>query len=133
MTRRRLLATVAAVALLGFSAPGAIRAHEAANANDLDRLTYVRFNRPVALPGVALGAGTYIFELPDAIGASDVVRVSSLDRRDDYLTAFTRIVERPAGMNPNQVVSFGEAAASAPQPITAWWLPHESTGRQFIY
>jgi hypothetical protein len=131
MTRRRLLATVAGVALAGITAPGTIRAHEPAN--DLDRLTYVRFNRPVALPGVALGAGTYIFELPDPIGAFDVVRVSSQDRRVVYLTAFTRIVERPAGMNASQPVSFGEALARAPQPITTWWLPNESTGRQFIY
>jgi hypothetical protein len=131
MTRRRLLATVAGVALAGITAPGTIRAHEPAN--DLDRLTYVRFNRPVALPGVALGAGTYIFELPDPIGAFDVVRVSSQDRRVVYLTAFTRIVERPAGMNASQPVSFGEAPARAPQPITTWWLPNESTGRQFIY
>ena len=133
MTRRKLLATVAGVALAGITAPGTIRAHEPANANDLDRLTYVRFNRPVALPGVALGAGTYIFELPDPIGASDVVRVSSQDRRVVYLTAFTRIVERPAGMNAKQPVSFGEASPRAPQPITTWWLPNESTGRQFIY
>ena len=131
MTRRTLLATVAGVALLSLTGPGAIRAHE--SNNDLDRLTYVKFNRPVALPGVALGAGIYIFELPDAIGASDVVRVSSQDRRTVYLTAFTRIIDRPAGLNEHQPVSFGEAPASAPQPITAWWPSGDPTGRQFIY
>ena len=131
MTRRNLLAAVAGVALIGLSAPVAIRAHE--NANDSDRMTYVKFNRPVALPGVALGAGTYIFELPDPNDAWTVVRVTSRDRRTVYLTAFTRVVERPKGLRPDQVISFGEARASEPQPIRAWWPTGESTGREFIY
>ena len=130
MTGRTMLATVG-VALLGFSAPVAIRAHE--NANELDRMTYVKFNRPVALPGVALGAGTYIFELPDPIDAWSVVRVTSQDRRRVYLTAFTRVVDRPKGMRADQVISFGEARASEPQPIKVWWPTGESTGREFIY
>jgi hypothetical protein len=131
MTGRKLLATIAGVALIGLSAPDAIRAKE--NANEADRMTYVKFNRPVALPGVALGAGTYIFELPDPNDAWTVVRVTSQDRRRVYLTAFTRLVERPKGMNPDQIISFGEARANEPQPIKVWWPIGESTGREFIY
>jgi hypothetical protein len=131
MTRRKLLAIVAGAALVGFTAPDAIRARE--TANDLDRMMFVKFNRPVALPNVALGAGTYVFELADPMGAADVVRVSSQDRRKVYLTAFTRIVERPARVTPGQPISFGEAPAHAPQPITVWWPNGESTGREFIY
>jgi hypothetical protein len=131
MTKQKLLAAVGGIVLLGLSAPVAIRAHEAAN--DLDRMTYVKFNRPVALPGISLGAGTYVFELPDPLGAYDIVRVSSQDRRTVYLTTFTRIVERPKGAKTGQPISFGEASASVPQPITAWWPSGESTGREFIY
>jgi hypothetical protein len=131
MTRRNVLAAVAGVALVALTAPVAIRAHE--NANDLDRMMYVKFSRPVALPGVALGAGTYIFELPDANDAWTVVRVTSQDRRKVYLTAFTRVVDRPAGLRPDQVISFGEARPSEPQPIRVWWPTGESTGREFIY
>ena len=131
MTGRKLLAAVAGVALLVVSAPVAIRAHE--NANELDRMTYVKFSRPVALPGVALGAGTYIFELPDPTDAWSVVRVTSRDRRHVYLTAFTRIVDRPKGMKSDQIISFGEARSSEPQPIKVWWPTGESTGREFIY
>jgi hypothetical protein len=131
MTRRSLLAIVAGVALAGLTAPVATRARE--NANDLDRMMFVKFTRPVALPGVALGAGTYVFELPDPIDAWNVVRVTSQDRRKVYLTAFTRIVDRPRGLRPDQVVSFGEASPSAPQPIKVWWPTGDSTGREFIY
>ena len=132
MTRRTLLATIAGVALVGLSAPASSPAREK-TANDLDRMTFVKFSRPVALPGVALGTGTYVFELPDPIGAFDVVRVTSLDRRLVYLTAFTRIVDRPKDLRPDQTISFGEAAADRPQPIRAWWPAGESTGREFIY
>src|SRR6187551_3090825 len=84
MTRRTLLATLAGVALVGLTGPVSTHARE--NANDLDRMTYLHFTRPVRLPGVELGAGTYVFELPDPMGAFDVVRVSSQDRRTVYFT-----------------------------------------------
>jgi hypothetical protein len=129
-TRKWLSVSVAAV-LIGLSAPAPTRA--GASANDRDRTTYVTFSRAVALPGVALGSGTYIFELADPLGAWNLVRVSSHDRRHVYLTAFTRAVARPGGMNPNQPISFGEAARNEIPPITAWWPTGEATGRQFIY
>ena len=131
MTRRKLLATLAGVALVSLTGSAATRARE--NANELDRMTYLKFTRPVTLPGVQLGAGTYVFELPDPMGAFDVVRVSSQDRRTVYLTAFTRIVERPKDLRPGQPISFGEARPNAPLPIRAWWPGGESTGREFIY
>src|SRR6185436_8791114 len=124
MTRRTLLATLAGVALVGLTGPVSTHARE--NANDLDRMTYLHFTRPVRLPGVELGAGTYIFELPDPMGAFNVVRVSSQDRRTVYYTAFTRIVERPKELRPEQLISFGEARPSAPLPIKAWWPNGES-------
>lgn len=131
MTRRTLLAAVAGLALTGFTAPVATRAHE--NADDLNRMMYVKFTHPVALPGVSLGAGTYVFELPAPVDAWSVVRVTSQDRRTVYLTAFTHVVERPRGLRPDQAISFGEAAPNLPQPIRVWWPAAESTGREFIY
>jgi len=116
--------------LIGLSAPASTRVHAA---DDLDRTMYITFTRPVALPGVALGSGTYIFELADPLGAWNIVRVSSHDRRHVYLAAFTRIVDRPSEMSPDQPISFGEAPGNAAQPITVWWPIGEATGRQFIY
>jgi hypothetical protein len=93
---------------------------------------FVTFNRPVALPGVALGTGTYIFELPEATGDHNLVRVLSKDRSIVYLTAFTATVDRPAGMKPTQVISFAESASNRPVPIAVWW-PEHSAGREFVY
>lgn len=97
------------------------------------RTTYLTFNRSVALPGVELTAGTYIFELASPNMDLRLVRVLSRDRSKVYLTAFTNIVDRPPTMRANQAVSFGEAPAAAAPPITAWFPVGENNGRQFIY
>jgi hypothetical protein len=98
-----------------------------------ERTTYLTFNRPVGLPGIALGTGTYIFELADPMSNNSIVRVSSADRQRVYLTAFTYPIMRPANMRRDQVVVFGEATNGAPAPIKAWFPDGSSTGREFIY
>jgi hypothetical protein len=99
----------------------------------LGHMAYLTFNRPVALPGVSLAPGTYIFELAAPIEDHSLVRVSSRDRKKVYLTAFTNAVERPNNVRDNQMIVFGEAAASAPPPIAIWYPYGTSTGREFIY
>ena len=131
MASRTWLSAAFGVVLVGLAAAPPIRAYE--SLNDLDRATYVTFSRPVRLPGVALGTGTYIFELADPIGAWNLVRVLSHDRRTVYLTAFTRVVNRPDQMGREQAISFAEAQPNAVRPIATWWPIGESTGRQFIY
>jgi hypothetical protein len=96
-----------------------------------ERTTYLTFSGAVALPGVELTAGTYIFELPSNM-SNGVVRVSSRDRRQVYLTAFTNQIDRPVG-GEKMIVSLGEAPAGVAPPIKAWFPIGESTGRQFIY
>ena len=94
---------------------------------------YITFNRAVALPGVELAAGTYIFELSAPETDQTVVRVSSRDRRHVYLQAFTRRVARPATLKHSEIVTFGEVRGAAAPPIAAWYPPDLDSGRQFIY
>jgi hypothetical protein len=98
-----------------------------------ERTTYLTFSRPVQLPGVALSAGTYVFELADPAAAPSVVRVLSRDRRTTYFMSFTKTAERPRGMRLEASVSIGESVAGFVPPITVWWPNGETTGRQFIY
>ena len=99
----------------------------------LGHMAYLTFNQPVALPGVSLAPGTYIFELASPLDDHSLVRVSSRDRRHVYLTAFTNAVERPRNLRDDQVIVFGEAPATAPRPIAIWYPYGISTGREFIY
>ena len=103
-----------------------------AGADETNRRQYLTFSRSVELPGVTLHAGTYVFELPDAIGAPDIVRVESRDRKTVYFTAYTRSISRPASVPSTQLVSVREVAPDQPVPITVWWSD-ERMGRQFVY
>ena len=128
MFNRKSVLTACGVAILGLvmTAPG----NAWVDATGMNHLT---FSGPVALPGVTLRAGTYIFELADPTVSYTLVRVLSRDRSRVYLTAFTMTTERPAGMPADRLVSFGEAPAGFAPPITAWFPVGESTGHQFIY
>ena len=130
MATHNWLSAAVGVVLVGLASP----ASPARSLNNSDKMMYLTFSRPVSLPGVTLGSGTYIFELPDPLGAWNVVRVSSKDRRVVYLTAFTRIVDRPKALSREQPISLGEARGlNTPQPIQVWWPASEPTGREFIY
>jgi hypothetical protein len=127
LSRKRLL-TAFGVLVLGLTMTSAT--HASGNHN---RTVYLTFNRPVGLPGLALGSGTYAFELAEPTDAWSVVRVMSADRSKVYFSAFTIPIDRPAGMPRNQLMSFTETRTDAVSPIAAWWPLGESTGRQFVY
>ncbi len=95
-------------------------------------MNYLTFSGPVALPGVTLVTGTYIFERADQ-GVINLVRVSSRDRKHVYMTAFTRSTERPAGLRANRTVTFGEAPLGVAPPIKTWFPLGERQGHEFIY
>ena len=89
------------------------------------------FSGPVALPGVTLGAGRYVFER-----ASDdvtIVKVMSSDERRMYLLAFTRLVDRPANLPMTAQIVLGESARGVAPPIKAWYPEGRAQGHEFIY
>ena len=101
-------------------------------AASLNRTTVLHFSTDVQLPGARLPSGSYTFELADPLHARELVTVSSRDRRGFVATMFTRIVNRPANLGPDAIVSFGEDSDGAPV-LVAWWPAGEKTGREFIY
>ena len=124
--RRGMLAVTFGLALVGLvaAAPG--------NANvDTERTTQLTFSKPFSLPGVTLGAGTYIFERAAPLSAIEIVRVSSRDRRQVYYMGFTELVEKPRGVN--SPVTFGEAPKGSAAPVREWYPTGTSTGHRFLY
>src|SRR5580765_1785881 len=65
------LAAAALVAIGTLTLAGSLNATPIAHTN------YITFSAPVALPGVSLPAGTYLFETPLDQASLDVVRVKS--------------------------------------------------------
>ena len=126
---RRFSFLAALVVLLGL-AGGATSIHALTLAN---RLTYLTFSEPVALPGVTLAPGSYAFELADPTGHATVVSVRNKAHTKAYFMGFTRRIDRPRGMADTASVSFGEAPRGQARPIVAWYPPDSSEGLKFIY
>ncbi len=123
---KRLITTSVLVVLVG--------AASGANAftNTSDKRTYFTFSQPVALPGVTLPAGTYMFRLADDTTTRKVINVTNKQGTESYAMLHTVPVYRPdAPRNPE--VRFMETAAGAPRAVRAWWQEGERTGYGFIY
>ena len=86
------------------------------------------FSAPVALPGVALAGGTYIFRSP----AIHVVQVSGADGSGPLMFA-TVPTSRAAPAERYSVVLGPSADAGATPRIVALFAPGEITGEQFVY
>ncbi len=125
MNRRMLLA------LAGLALCGSLVAVPGDAGTGGDRATHLTFSKPISLPGVTLGAGTYVFERAAPYTALEIVRVSSKDRRFVYFMGYTEMVKVPRGSRAS--VSFGEAPAGAATPITAWYPTGTSAGHRFLY
>lgn len=128
MLVRRIVHTLCGVVFLGVlgtSAAGAIA--------DSRRTTYFTFSGAVQMPGVVLPAGTYIFEVANPDGGSDIVQVLSRDRRKVHLMRFTRFVHRAARGNLDATLGLGESSAGTPPPVKTWYPQSETRGREFIY
>jgi len=127
MFSRRLLAVSFGAVIL------AVLAAASANALTAERTTYVKFSRSVALPGMELPAGTYIFERADPAMNRYIVRVLSRDRRKVYTTQVTNIVMRPPNVSNDHGIVLGESAPGQAAPVRAWFPVGDDTGHEFIF
>ena len=102
-------------------------------ADTLDQSMYVTFYQTVALPRIELKPGTYRFAMADPSTNNGVVRVTSSDRRKFYAFALTYPVERPASLQPGDVVTLGESVHGKPPQVRVWYPDGDNEGRHFIY
>jgi len=128
MLVRRIVHTLCGVVLLGVLGSSATEAMINAS-----RTTYFTFSGTVQMPGVALPAGTYIFEVANPNGGSDIVRVLSRDRKKVFLMQFTHFVDRPSKGDLEPTLTLGEASPGNPPTVKAWYPQSEIRGREFIY
>ena len=126
MNRRTFLAIGGVV--VAFALSGQVKG--AVNPN---RTTFLTFNTPIALPGVSLPAGTYVFERVNSQSTLDIVRVLSRDRSRVYLTQFTIGVERPRDLPADRQIVFAEVKAGETPRIAAWYPIESNRGHLFRY
>ena len=128
MCLRRIVHILCGVVLLGVVATTPTGAIENAR-----RTTYFTFRAPVALPGVTLPPGTYVFEVMNPDMSGDLVRVSNRERSKTHAMQFTRPVHRNRQGDMKSTITLGETAGGAAQPIKTWFPENETTGREFLY
>ena len=122
---KRLFSASVLVVLVHVMASGA-------NAVTFDKRTYFTFNQSVALPGVTLPAGTYMFRLADPDTTRRVIQVSDKKGTEHYAMLLTVPAYRLDAAKDSEV-RFLETPAGAPRAIDAWWYVGDNTGYQFMY
>lgn len=101
------------------------------SAQPVDKRTVFTFSGPVAMPGVTLPAGEYLFRLPSP-ETTRIVQVLSADGTRPYGMFFTIPAERPEPASTPEI-RFMETAEGSPMAIKTWWYPGERRGYEFIY
>jgi hypothetical protein len=122
---KRIVSTSVLVVLVFAVASGA-------NAFTFDKRTYFTFNQPVALPGVTLPAGTYMFRLADPTTGRKVIQVTNETGNASYAILHSMPISR-ANASADPEIRFIETSSGAPAAVRAWWYGGESIGYQFVY
>jgi hypothetical protein len=120
----RIMGTCAAVIL------GATFA--ASQGLDTSRTTIVTFSAPVALPGVTLPAGSYLFRLADSQTNRNIVQVFDKDRTKIFATILAVAAQRNKPADET-VITFKESPANAAPAVQYWYYPGETMGQEFAY
>jgi hypothetical protein len=103
-----------------------------ADAFTFDKRTYFTFSQSVALPGVTLPAGTYMFRLADPDTSRRVIQVSDKEGTQSYALLLTIPAHRLDAAKDSEI-RFLETPVGAPRAVDAWWYVGDSTGYQFMY
>jgi hypothetical protein len=117
--------------ILGVGAGLALFA-SAVQAQPEDKRTYFTFSGPIALPGVTLPAGRYLFHIVDTTSSRKVIQVQSEDQKRSFAMANT-ISDQRRDPPKDATVAFYESARGTPAAVKSWWYPGETIGYQFIY
>jgi hypothetical protein len=103
-----------------------------AKADEWNKETILTFNKPVEVPGMVLGPGSYDFKLLDSSSDRNIVEISSADGSHVY----ENVLAIPAyrlDTSDKTVVTFEERAKGAPDAIAMWFYPGDNSGEEFVY
>jgi hypothetical protein len=103
----------------------------AAAAQPADKRTYFTFSAPVAVPGVTLPPGQYMFRIIDTT-SRNVVQVLSKDGMKHY-TLFMALPAERGDIPDEPEIRFLETAAGMPSAVKTWWYPGTRSGWEFVY
>jgi len=103
-----------------------------ASADDRNKATKLTFSEPVEVPGMALGAGTYWFQLADIRANRNIVQIWNEDR-SHLIATILAIPDYRKHATDSPVVKFDERPTGTPEAIQAWFYPGDNFGQEFVY
>ena len=124
--RTVVLACSVGLAVLSFGGPAQ------AIGEPVNQLSYMTFSQSVAIPGMTLPAGEYMFRLPSRDNSRMVLQVLSKDGSHVYGMFLTRPTSRDEATD-DPTVSFHESPEGTASPIRAWFYAGERFGLEFAY
>ncbi|MGA8490223.1 MAG: hypothetical protein WB711_07360 [Terriglobales bacterium] len=104
----------------------------AAQADDWDQMTKLKFSEPVEIPGGILPAGSYWFVLQNNLSDRNIVQIFSADWKKLEATLITASTQRWDVSNETQI-EFAERPHDKPEALLKWYYPDRITGHEFIY
>jgi hypothetical protein len=105
------------------------------HADEWNKRTEFQFSAPVAIPGMVLLPGKYIFQLADLDTARNVVEVFSEDAKghDSLLETLIANSDYTPNTPDKATVTFEEGPAGTPEAIRSWFYPGDNLGWEFNY
>ena len=105
------------------------------HADEWNKRTEFQFSAPVAIPGMVLLPGKYVFQIADLDSSRDVVEVFSEDSKgkDSLLKTLIASPNSAPSIPSEPSVTFEEGATGTPEAIRSWHYPGDSTGWAFNY
>jgi LPXTG-motif cell wall-anchored protein len=104
----------------------------ALKADPVYKRTEVTFHEPVEIPGMVLGAGTYVIKLLDPYMDRDIVRFYNEQENHMYAMVFA-VRDYRLVPTDHTVITFEERASNAPQAIKEWFPAGDNWGEEFVY
>ncbi len=103
-----------------------------ARASQSNHLTVLKINKPLALPGMVLGPGTYTMKLLFPLSNPDVVGV--FNAHDTRLVGtFMGVPDYRAKLRGKPGFQLTEQAKDDPMALKAWFFAGQHSGVQFLY
>jgi len=103
-----------------------------ASADEWNKKTTITFTDPVAIPGMVLPPGTYVFKLLNSATNRNIVLVYNEEENHLYKMILA-IPNYRLMRNDDTVLRFKEGLRGAPDALRAWFYPADHWGQEFVY
>ena len=105
------------------------------HADEWNKRTEFQFSAPVAIPGMVLLPGKYVFEIADVGTSRNIVEVFSEDSKgkDSLLETLITSSDYAPNAPTKATVTFEEGPSGTPEAIRSWFYPGDDIGWEFNY